>query len=190
MTEATMKKHSEACPDCETGELHLERYNEEFEYHGQTLTVEGLECLTCDHCGAEIIRPEEIRHGDKLFADARRRADGLLTGTEIVRIRKNLGLTQRQAAELFGGGANAFSKYERGDVTQSAAMDRLMRMVARFPSLLGSLAQDAGVDLDGAASGTAYAHMASVSMNDPEFRSRKSTNNVVVLEEIQWRKAE
>jgi len=139
MTEATMKKHSEACPDCETGELHLERYNEEFEYHGQTLTVEGLECLTCDHCGAEIIRPEQIRHGDKLFADARRRVDGLLTGTEIVRIRKNLGLTQRQAAELFGGGANAFSKYERGDVIQSVAMDRLIRMVNAHPGYIAEL---------------------------------------------------
>lgn len=134
-----MKKHSEACPDCETGELHLEQYSEEFEYHGQTLTVDGLECLTCDHCGAEIIRPEQIRHGDKLFADARRRADGLLTGSEIVRIRENLGLTQRHAAELFGGGANAFSKYERGDVIQSVAMDRLIRMVNAHPGYISEL---------------------------------------------------
>lgn len=183
-----MKKNSDICPDCETGELYVERYSDDFEYRGQTLTVDGLECLVCDHCGAEIIRPEQIRHGDKLFADARRRADGLLTGTEIAQFRENFGLTQRQAAALFGGGTNAFSKYERGEVTQSVAMDRLMRMVVRFPSILGSLAQDAGVDLDVAPSGATYAHMTNLSMNDPEFRSRQSRNKVISLEDHQWRK--
>lgn len=184
-----MKNYPDVCPDCETGKLRLEQYSDEFDYRGQTLTVDGLQCFVCDHCGAEIIRPEQIRHGDKIFADARRHADGLLTGNEIVRIRENLRLTQRQAAELFGGGANAFSKYERGDVIQSVAMDRLIRMVARFPALIASLAQDAGIAFDGDSVEARYTHVANVSMNDPEFRSRKSTSKVVVLEDIQWKKA-
>lgn len=134
-----MTKTPEICPDCHGGTLALERYSDTFEYRGEILTVDGLECWLCDQCGAEIIRPEQIRHGDRLFADARRRVDGLLTGDEIARIRKALGLTQRQAAELFGGGANAFSKYERGDVIQSVAMDRLMRLIAAHPEHLREL---------------------------------------------------
>ena len=39
-------------------------------------------------------------------------------------------LTQEEAAKVFGGGVNAFSKYERGEVTQSAAMDKLIRVAA------------------------------------------------------------
>lgn len=74
-TEASVKKDPEKCPDCETGTLRLERYSDEFNYRGQLLTVEGLQCWVCDSCAADIIRPEQIRHGDKLFADARRRAD-------------------------------------------------------------------------------------------------------------------
>lgn len=183
-----MSHQPERCPDCETGELQLEQYSDEFEYRGQTLTVDGLQCWICDHCGAEIIRPDQIRHGDKLFADARRRADGLLPGTEIAAIRKQLGITQKHAAELFGGGANAFSKYERGDVVQSVAMDRLIRMVARFPVLLGSLAQDAGVNLGRDADQAAYSHVARLSMNDPDFRSRQSSNPVVSLEDHEWRR--
>lgn len=134
-----MTRHAERCPDCETGTLNLEKYSDEFEYRGRLLKVDGLQCWVCNHCGAEIIRPDQIRHGDRLFADARRRADGLLTGQEIVALRKRLGLTQRQAADLFGGGANAFSKYERGDITQSVAMDRLMRLVQKHPHCVEEL---------------------------------------------------
>ncbi len=183
-----MSHASETCPDCQTGTLRIEIYSDRFEYRGQQLAVDGLQCWLCDHCGAEIIRPDQIRHGDRVFADARRRADGLLTGDEIVQIRKALGLTQRQAAELFGGGSNAFSKYERGEVTQSVAMDRLMRVTARFPALLGSLAQDAGLEAVVPGASITYSHVGSVSMNDSEYRSRPLRNKVVELEGFTWSK--
>lgn len=32
----------------------------------------------------------------------------------ITRVRKQLSLDQREAAEIFGGGVNAFSRYENG----------------------------------------------------------------------------
>ena len=46
-------------------------------------------------------------------------------------IRKRLGLTQ--AARLMGGGDNAFSKYERGEITQSAAMNSVLLLLDAFP---------------------------------------------------------
>jgi len=39
-------------------------------------------------------------------------------------------LSQREASELFGGGPNAFSKYERGEIIQSKSTDVLMRLVS------------------------------------------------------------
>lgn len=183
-----MSHKPEICPDCHIGTLKLETYSDQFEYRDQQLVVDGLQCWTCDHCGVEIIRPDQIRHGDRLFADARRRADGLLTGDEIVQTRKALGLTQRQASELFGGGANAFSKYERGEVTQSVSMDRLMKLVARFPALLGSLARDAGMELGAPSGSSAYSHMANVSIKGPEFQSRPLRNKAVKLPNRGWRK--
>jgi HTH-type transcriptional regulator/antitoxin MqsA len=33
---------------------------------------------------------------------------------------------------MFGGGLNAFSKYERGEVIQSEAMDKLIRVSCRY----------------------------------------------------------
>jgi len=92
-----------------------------------------LEGYCCDTCGADPIFRDQIKRNHLKIADAKRVADGLLVGEEIRRIRMRLKLTQREAAEVFGGGANAFSKYERGDVVQSVAMDRLLRLIDRAP---------------------------------------------------------
>lgn len=90
----------------------------------------------CADCSHEFVPAEQIKINDKAVLAAKRTADGLLTPEEIYSIRQILGLTQAQAAEVFGGGRNAFSKYERGEVAQSEPMDKLLRLVSRTPSLL------------------------------------------------------
>jgi len=127
------------CPVCEVGILTKNSYADDFEHNGSSLHVEGLESCVCDTCGSNPILKEQIRYNHRLIVDARRRADGLLTGSEIRLLRNHLGLTQKDASELFGGGANAFSKYERGDVVQSVAMDRLLRIVGDHRELLDEL---------------------------------------------------
>ena len=116
-----------SCADCGADALQAFTEAEQFDYKGQTLSVD-VEYSVCSQCDAEVILPDQIKRNDCRVRDAWRKADGLLTGAEIVALRNQLGLTQQQAAQAFGGGANAFSKYERGEVTQSAAMDKLMRL--------------------------------------------------------------
>jgi HTH-type transcriptional regulator/antitoxin MqsA len=127
------------CPMCERETLTPVIYSETFQHHGAELLVSGLEGYECECCGADPIFDDQIRRNHARILDARRQADGLLTGEEIRLLRDRLGLTQKQASELFGGGANAFSKYERGEVVQSAAMDRLLRLVGRYPGLMADL---------------------------------------------------
>lgn len=62
--------------------------------------------------------------------------DTFLSGAEIRRIRKRLGLTQAQAGEILGGGPRAFSKYETNTVRPSAATAVLLRLLDENPSLL------------------------------------------------------
>jgi DNA-binding transcriptional regulator YiaG len=76
---------------------------------------------------------------DAAIRAAKRSYDGLLTPDEIHRSRRLLKLTQEEASKVFGGGANAFSKYERGEVTQSAAMDRLIRLCVNHPELVDEI---------------------------------------------------
>lgn len=51
------------------------------------------------------------------------------------RVRIKLGLTQRAAAELTGGGHNAFSRYENGQ----AAVVNLFTLLDHHPELLHEL---------------------------------------------------
>ncbi len=134
-----MTQQRPTCPICEHAALQSDTYTGEIEHNAKRLEVHGLECYCCPQCGANPVFPDQARRNHRRYQDARRRADRLLTGDEIVRIREALGLTQRQAADLFGGGANAFSKYERGDVIQSVAMDRLIRMIGTRPDCLEDL---------------------------------------------------
>jgi HTH-type transcriptional regulator/antitoxin MqsA len=54
--------------------------------------------------------------------------------------RKKLKLSQAEAGRLFGGGASAFSEYERGKTQPHRSTVLLLRLLDRHPELLGELA--------------------------------------------------
>lgn len=111
---------------------------ENISYKGKKLSV-SMAYNRCNNCEHEFVVPEQIRSNDQAIILAKREVDGLLSPAAIREIRVNLGLNQEQAAMVFGGGRNAFSKYERGEVTQSVAMDKLIRLCAMRPELLAEL---------------------------------------------------
>lgn len=59
----------------------------------------------------------------------------------IARVRKKLKLNQRQAAELFGGGANAFSRYETGRVPPPRPLVLLFKALDKHPELIDEVRQ-------------------------------------------------
>jgi HTH-type transcriptional regulator/antitoxin MqsA len=112
----------------------------EHDGHRTELTsLSGWRCGNCDE--AEFDSDSAVRYaaaGDALVMAARRRA-----GAELRRIRTRLKLTQEQAARLTGGGHNAFSRYERGEVPPMPAVVNLFRLLDRHPDLLNELAPGA-----------------------------------------------
>lgn len=64
---------------------------------------------------------------------------GLMTPDEVRQVRKKLGLTQREAGRIIGGGPNAFQKYEAGDVLLSKPADTALRLLANNPERLSEL---------------------------------------------------
>ena len=58
---------------------------------------------------------------------------------ELARIRKKLKLTQHEAAQLTGGGHNAFSRSERGETKPVQAVLNLFRLLDIHPELLKEL---------------------------------------------------
>jgi len=57
----------------------------------------------------------------------------------IVSVRKKLDLGQREAAEIFGGGINAFSQYENGKTKPPLALVKLLKVLERHPELLNKV---------------------------------------------------
>jgi HTH-type transcriptional regulator / antitoxin MqsA len=68
--------------------------------------------------------------------EARAKAKHSVLSPHVIRaIREGCGLTQKEAARVFGGGAKAFEKYESGEVGPSSAMTRLLLLAAKRPEL-------------------------------------------------------
>ena len=139
-----MNSKAQICPVCGEAAATAVTFSDTFKHNGANLVVHGLEAYRCANCHSEPIVPEQIRRHQLRITDAKRAADGLLSGRQIRAARELLGLSQQEAAVIFGGGPNGFSKYERGETAQSVAMDRLLRLVTADPSRLAELREMAG----------------------------------------------
>ncbi|MBT2372120.1 type II toxin-antitoxin system MqsA family antitoxin [Pseudomonas fluorescens] len=129
-----------------------------FQGRGETISVKGMERRVdelsgweCQKCGEIEWDPDSAeRYGtasDELVVAARQ-----MIGTEMKRIRRKLHLTQKETVQLLsGGGHNAFSRYERGELLPPKALMLLMRLLDRYPHLLADVkVLGEGADLRGA----------------------------------------
>jgi HTH-type transcriptional regulator/antitoxin MqsA len=129
-----------------------------FEGRSETLRIKGMERRIddlsgweCQVCEDGMYDPDSCeRHanaGDDLLHAARE-----MMGAELKRIRRKLHLTQKETVRLLsGGGHNAFSRYERGEITPPKPLMVLMRLLDRYPHLLTDAKELAeGADLRGA----------------------------------------
>ncbi|MDH5572755.1 MAG: type II toxin-antitoxin system MqsA family antitoxin [Gammaproteobacteria bacterium] len=135
------------CPVCAEGNLHTVVSTKEIEYGDSLITVDGLLHSVCEVCGAEVTGLEESRVNKRLIIEARKRAGQFESGADIKTLRVRYGVTQKQAAKIFGGGLVAFSKYESDDLVQSIPMDRLLKVAGAVPEAMEWLANYAGVEL-------------------------------------------
>lgn len=134
------------CKACNSDSVEVFNDTETLTYNGKSLLVE-IQYSVCNECGREFISTEQIKHNDLAIRDAKKISDGLLSSHEILQARKALNITQEQASVIFGGGKNAFSKYERCEVSQSASMDKLIRMSLKHREVFLDLCHEAGITI-------------------------------------------
>lgn len=130
-----MKKN---CPVCGTGTLERKTQKQSFEYKGQKFEYEQPGDW-CDSCGEAVLSQSDLEAVEPALSDFRAVVDGFLKTSDIRRIRSKLNLTQKEAGEIFGGGHNAFSRYECGLARQPKATDKLLRLLDRHPELLDEI---------------------------------------------------
>lgn len=132
-------KNLETCPVCCSGVLEPYTFSKEISYKNVTCSVEIFQSSRCDTCESEVALHAQSKHNKLISINFQRAVDGLLTTAEIVRIRKRLGLSQRLASQLIGGGGNAFAKYESGATRQSVGIDNMLRVLDQHPKILKTL---------------------------------------------------
>jgi HTH-type transcriptional regulator/antitoxin MqsA len=133
------------CPLCEEGTLTEQRDKNKVEYKGERIFLDAL-FSECNCCGAEQANSQQMKYNKRQMVAFKKGVDHLLTGNEVRVIREHLGLKQSDAAKIFGGGPVAFSKYESNDVTQSEAMDKLIRLAHKVPQAFEHLAKYSDFD--------------------------------------------
>lgn len=135
------------CAICGEGHITAQVRTVETEYKG-TKALLPMHYQLCDTCTSDYAGMAESKLNKRIVMAFRKQVDGLLKGDEITALRKQYKLTQAQAAQLFGGGPVAFSKYENDDVAQSEAMDTLLRLVRRSPEAFWALVEEKGLQAD------------------------------------------
>lgn len=125
------------CPECAGAELVRERRDMDYTYRGETTVVEQVSGVWCPKCGEGLIdREEQFRIDDIALAFNKQVNAALVDPTFIVTVRKKLHLDQKEAGDIFGGGVNAFSRYETGRTKPPLALVKLLKLLDRHPNLL------------------------------------------------------
>jgi len=111
-----------------------------YSYKGETTVIPDVEGEFCFACGEAVIgKSAADRLSSAMLAFNREVNSAAVDPAFIIRVRKKLSLDQREAALIFGGGANAFSRYENGKTRPPVALVKLLRVLDRHPELLEEL---------------------------------------------------
>jgi HTH-type transcriptional regulator / antitoxin MqsA len=139
MKPTTLETTRPVCPACGEGHLSVHTEWRTVEHAGQQGQV-ALRMSICNACGSELATADDALANKRVMVAFEKQAEGLLSGKAVRQWRKHYGLTQQQAALLLGGGKIGFSRYENDDISQSTAMDSLLRLCQVDPYNLIKLA--------------------------------------------------
>lgn len=128
------------CPSCGAAELIHDTRDLNYTYKGESTVIPAVNGDFCPACDEVLLSRE---HGDRysaLMGQFQRQINAAYVDPDyIAAVRKKLALDQREAAELFGGGVNAFSRYENGKAKPPLALVKLFKLLDRHPELLNEV---------------------------------------------------
>jgi len=128
------------CPICGAAELLHDTRDMPFNYKGVATVIPSVTGDFCSACNESILgAAESNRVMCQMQAFSKQVNETFFDPSFIVQVRKKLNLDQREAAEIFGGGVNAFSRYENGKTKPPLALVKLLKVLERHPDLLNEV---------------------------------------------------
>ena len=128
------------CVSCGKGPMVHETRDISYTYKAQTTSIPDVSGDYCSVCGESLHTEDEAEYlSSQMMAFAKEINGASVKPEFITDTRKLLKLDQRQAAEIFGGGHNAFSRYENGKTQPPLALVQLFKLLANHPELITEL---------------------------------------------------
>ena len=128
------------CQNCAGAELVHDIRDIPYTYKGETTVIPTVTGDFCPACGEVVLTMAESNRVSALMLEFNKQVNASIINPEfITNVRKKLDLDQREAAEIFGGGINAFSRYENGKTKPPLALVKLLRILDRHPDLLAEI---------------------------------------------------
>lgn len=128
------------CPVCGAAKLVHDTRDLPYTYKGETTLIPAVTGDFCPACAESILDAAESDRVMKGMREFSKQVNAAIVDPQfIASVRKKLKLDQREAAEIFGGGANAFSRYENGKTKPPLALVKLLKVLDRHPDLLSEV---------------------------------------------------
>ncbi len=128
------------CPSCAAGVLVHDTRDVPYTYKGETTVIPAVTGDFCPACDEVMTDAEESKRTMALMLQFNKQVNASIVDPGfIASVRKKLALDQREASEIFGGGINAFSRYENGKTKPPLALVKLLKVLDRHPDLLDEI---------------------------------------------------
>jgi HTH-type transcriptional regulator/antitoxin MqsA len=123
------------CPECDGTMVH-EKRDMPYSYKGDVTMITGVEGNYCSDCDEVVLDLEESRRVSAAMLAFNKHVNaGILPPEYITNVRKKLGINRREAGVVFGGGPNAFSRYESGRTNPSTPLVLMLKLLDKYPEL-------------------------------------------------------
>ncbi|NWL80504.1 antitoxin [Pseudomonas taiwanensis] len=128
------------CPSCAASELVHDTRDMPYTYKNESTTIPTVTGDFCPACGETVLEAAESARVSAAMLEFNKQVNAsIVDPSYIASVRKKLALDQREAAEIFGGGVNAFSRYENGKTKPPLALVKLLKILDRHPELLNEV---------------------------------------------------
>ena len=125
------------CPNCGAAELVHDTRDMPYTYKGEETIIPAVTGDYCPACGEAVLDMGESARTSMLMLKFNKQVNAAIVDPAFIAgVRKKLHLDQREAAEIFGGGVNACSRYENGKTKPPLALVKLLKVLDRHPDLL------------------------------------------------------
>ncbi|MES2868992.1 MAG: type II toxin-antitoxin system MqsA family antitoxin [Pseudomonadota bacterium] len=128
------------CPSCGAAELIHDTRDLPYTYKNESTFIPAVTGEFCPACGEAVLDASESTRASGLMLAFNKQVNAsIVDPVFITTVRKKLDLDQREAAEIFGGGVNAFSRYENGKTKPPLALVKLLKLLDHHPELLNEV---------------------------------------------------